>query len=116
MTVLRQGITKTIPPLGQAGIDHLVASNELGVGVQTSALVTLTGANQAILFANLKSNTGGEFKPPLDTDYIVLVTGKSTAQMDFTVARTTNGFTLSGGANTDQVSFVVWSRFGRMLR
>lgn len=116
MTQRDRPSTASIPPLQDAGVPHVVAAAELGVGYQYTKSVTLAGAGPYTLtFASLVSPSGKSVKPPIDADYLVMVTGNSAAKLDLT-ARTLTGFTLIGGSDGDVVAFAIVSRFGAMKR
>ncbi len=106
--------TRTIPELANLGVPHVVAAAELGVGVQATKSFALAGASpHALLVADLVSQNDAPLLALADALYTVTVNGNSAAKLDLTT-RTTAGFSLVGGSDTDVVSLVIHGRFGQM--
>lgn len=116
MALSHKNTTASIPALADTGIPHVAGAAEMGVCIQATASVTLSGSSpHTIAFADLTSQSGGEFKAPIDEDYVVLISGDTAAVMDLTT-RTTVDFDITGGSASDEVAFVIIGRFAGVKR
>lgn len=116
MPIRSDPTTKSVPAMLNAGIPHVVAAAELGIGMQPTQQITLAGAApHAITFASLVGMNGGRFRTPLDPDYQVYVCGDSAARCDLST-RTLTGFSLAGGSAADVITLLIVGHFGAMVR
>lgn len=104
-----QKLSKHIPLMAQQGMEHVVGSPVIGVGMQAFK-VTLGGTPHSVSFAALG------LKNMADTSYVVQVEGESVARLlvdESTIA--TSGFDILGGAAAEVAHVVVIGRIKGMM-
>lgn len=116
MSLRDQPTTKAIPSLAGAGVPFAAGAAELGLGIQATAEITLSGASPHVLtFASMMSQTGKAIHPPLDSDYVPICVSNGASVVDLANC-TLAQVQLTGGSAADKVRLIIISRFGAMKR
>ena len=97
-------LSNVLPELKQEGIDFLVGAGKGGVSLQAAEIVQVGASPFAVTFAQLG------MKDMADLAYQVMINGPNGDERCDYTTRTTTGFSITGGANTERMGIMVAGR------
>jgi hypothetical protein len=100
----KKKLSDFLPILKDQGIDHVVAANKAGQGLQCVRAVQSGSAPWAVTFAGLG------LADMADATYDVIVQGPNGDERCDYATRGVKGFSITGGANTEAMTILVVGR------
>jgi len=113
MSDSRKKVSGLLQFFKRKGIEYLIGTPTPGLGIQAFTVAS-GGSGDAIVFAStIQNNT--PLKDMADTDYMVLVSGETAAQVNVDESsKETTGFTILGGGSAEVLNVVVIGRIEGM--
>lgn len=102
-------VSDHFPLFREQGMDYLVSATEAGVAIQIAEVAQAGAAPFAVTFAGLGLSAMA------DADYLVFVTGPNGDERADLTTRTTAGFSILGGADTEVLGIMVVGRVAGLV-